>query len=218
MPSKFMGFPSGSVVKSLPAQAGDTRGADSIPRSGRSPGGGNGNPLQYPCLGNPTDRGAWRAAVRGVARRVGRDLTAGHTHTPSDPRDGLCGVCLHTACREGLPQTSLSHSLELIASPACLWTVVLGTPPPLVRWSHLLTRAGVAGQTAQHCWLLIRDGPVLTDPPLLALPGEVLTRRHTVAMAEFYRDLLAKSLYGRLFSFLVNAANCCLHGDEEPGR
>ena len=52
-----MGFPSGSVVKSLPAQAGNTRGADSIPRSGRSPGGGNGNPLQYPCLGNPMDRG-----------------------------------------------------------------------------------------------------------------------------------------------------------------
>ena len=71
---------------------------------------------------------AWWAAVRGVARTVGRDLMAGHTHTPSDPRDGLCGVRLQA---EGLPQTSLSHSLELIASPACLWTVVLRTPPPL---------------------------------------------------------------------------------------
>ncbi|KAJ1077318.1 hypothetical protein K5549_013198 [Capra hircus] len=48
--------------------------------------------------------------------------------------------------------------------------------------------------------------------------GEVITRRHTVAMAEFHRDLLAKSLYSRLFSFLVNAVNCCLRGDEEPGR
>ncbi|XFG05711.1 hypothetical protein AB1E19_009335 [Capra hircus] len=47
--------------------------------------------------------------------------------------------------------------------------------------------------------------------------GEVITRRHTVAMAEFHRDLLAKSLYSRLFSFLVNAVNCCLRGDEEPG-
>ena len=45
-----LGFPGGSRVKNLPANAGDT---DSIPRSGRSPGGGHGNPLQYPCLENP---------------------------------------------------------------------------------------------------------------------------------------------------------------------
>ncbi|CAI9161683.1 unnamed protein product [Rangifer tarandus platyrhynchus] len=44
-----------------------------IPGSGRSPGGGNGNPLQYSCLGNSMDRGAWRATVHGVAR-VGHDL------------------------------------------------------------------------------------------------------------------------------------------------
>ena len=43
------------------------------PGSGRSPGGGNGNPLQYSCLGNSMDRGAWRATVHGVAR-VGHDL------------------------------------------------------------------------------------------------------------------------------------------------
>ena len=45
----------------------------SIPGSGRSPGEGNGNPLQYSCLGNPMDRGAWRATVCGVAR-VRNDL------------------------------------------------------------------------------------------------------------------------------------------------
>ena len=45
------------VVKNLPANARDTRDMSSIPGSGRSPGEGNGNPLQYSCMGNPTDRG-----------------------------------------------------------------------------------------------------------------------------------------------------------------
>ena len=58
-------FPGGSVVKHLPPNAGD---AGSIPGSGRSPGKGNGNPLQYSCLENPMDRGAWGAIVRGVAK------------------------------------------------------------------------------------------------------------------------------------------------------
>ena len=53
------------MVKNLPANAGDIRGAGSIPGLGRSPEGGNGNPLQY-CLENPMDRGAWWATVDGV--------------------------------------------------------------------------------------------------------------------------------------------------------
>ena len=56
------------VVKDLPANAGDVRDADSIPGSGRSPGGGHGNPLQYSCLENPMDRGAWWAVIHGVAK------------------------------------------------------------------------------------------------------------------------------------------------------
>ena len=51
------------VVKNLPANAGDTNDADLIPRSGRSPRGGRGNPLQISCLENPMDRGAWWAIV-----------------------------------------------------------------------------------------------------------------------------------------------------------
>ena len=51
----------GTVVKNLPANAGDTRDAGSISRSESSPGGENGNPFQYSCLENPMDRGAWRA-------------------------------------------------------------------------------------------------------------------------------------------------------------
>ena len=59
------GFPAGSVVKNLLANAGDT---GSIPGSGRSPGEGNVNCLQYCCLENPVDRGAWWATVHGVAK------------------------------------------------------------------------------------------------------------------------------------------------------
>ena len=56
--------PGGSVVKDTPAKAGEL---SLIPRLGRSPGEGNGNALQYSCLGNPTDRGAWWAIAHGVA-------------------------------------------------------------------------------------------------------------------------------------------------------
>ena len=61
------GFPGGSVVKNLPANAEDV---GSVPGSGRSPGEGNGNPLKYSCLGNPMDRGAWWATVHGVAKEL----------------------------------------------------------------------------------------------------------------------------------------------------
>ena len=54
------------VVKNPPAKAGDSRDVGSIPGSRRSLGGGHGNPLQYPCLDNPMDRGAWRAKAYQV--------------------------------------------------------------------------------------------------------------------------------------------------------
>ena len=56
------------MVKNLPANAGDERDLGSVPGLGRSPGGGHGNPLQYSCLENPMDRGAWQATVDGVAK------------------------------------------------------------------------------------------------------------------------------------------------------
>ena len=62
---KYMGFPGGAAVKNLTANAGDP---SSIPESGRSPGRGNSYPLQYSCLDNPMDRGAWRARVHGVTK------------------------------------------------------------------------------------------------------------------------------------------------------
>ena len=65
------------LAKNLPANAGD---AGSIPGLGRPPGEGNGNPLQYSCLENSMDRGAWQARVHRV-ERVRHDLSCMHTHT-----------------------------------------------------------------------------------------------------------------------------------------
>ena len=62
------GFPGGTVLKNLPANAGDARDVGLIPGSGRSPGEGNGNSLQYSCLENSTDKGVWQATVHGVTK------------------------------------------------------------------------------------------------------------------------------------------------------
>ena len=59
----YLGFPGGSVCKESACNAGDL---GSIPELGRSPGEGNGNPLQYSCLENPMDRGTWQATVANV--------------------------------------------------------------------------------------------------------------------------------------------------------
>ena len=67
----YLGFPGDSEVKNLPVNAGDS---GSIPGLGRSPGKGNGNPLQYSCWENCMDRGAWWAIVRGGLRNAEHDL------------------------------------------------------------------------------------------------------------------------------------------------
>ena len=75
-----MGFPGGSKVKASACDAGDP---GSISGSGRSLGEGNGSPLQYSCLENPMDRGAWRATIHRVAKSQTRlsNFTYTHTHT-----------------------------------------------------------------------------------------------------------------------------------------
>ena len=65
------------MVKNLSANAGDTRDLGSIPGSGRCPGGGNGNALQYSCPGNPKDRGAWWATVHEATKSQTRLNTSG---------------------------------------------------------------------------------------------------------------------------------------------
>ena len=96
------------VVKNLPANTGDT---GSIPRGGRSPGEGHGNPLYYSCLENSVDRVAWRATVHGVARES--DMTE----------------CLSTAqhweacpdCWSLLNSAPWHHFLQLYVNPADTW-------------------------------------------------------------------------------------------------
>ena len=73
----MLGFPGGSVVKNLPANAGDSREVGSILGSERFPREENGNPLQYPCLENSMDGGTWWARVH----RVTESDTTEHTHT-----------------------------------------------------------------------------------------------------------------------------------------
>ena len=81
------------VVKNLPANSGDVRDTGSISASERSAGGGNGNPLQYSCPENPTDRGAWRATVHRIAQSRTR-LKRLSTHTSST-------TCAMRACSRG---------------------------------------------------------------------------------------------------------------------
>ena len=87
------GFPGGTVVKSPLTKTGNGRDIGSIPGLGRCPGIGNGNPLQYYCLENSMDRGAWQATVHGVAKS--RTLLNEYIHTwnrPEETYHGLSGL------------------------------------------------------------------------------------------------------------------------------
>ena len=107
----------GAVVKNLPADAGDTRDMGSMPGLGRSPGEGNNNPLQYSCLENPMNRGAWRATVHGVAKS--RTWLSEHTahkssirhiwgHKETQPSDLACTQAQDILITYGIPSTVLN--------------------------------------------------------------------------------------------------------------
>ena len=87
-----MGFPSGSVVKNLTANAENKGDLSLIPGLGRSPGGGNINTVQYSCLENPMDRGTWWATIQGVAMIQIWLNTHTHTEIAMYPKDWLWTV------------------------------------------------------------------------------------------------------------------------------
>ena len=101
-PELYRSFPGGTVIKNLPANAGDIEDASLIPGLGRSPGGGHGNPLQCSCLENPMDRGAWWATVHGVSpwgtvHGVRHNWAAEHIHRVTWRKWGTVGVKMTAA-------------------------------------------------------------------------------------------------------------------------
>ena len=95
-----LGFPGGNVILNPFANAVDTGDTCSIPGSGRSPGGGNDNPLQYSCLGNPTNRGAWQAIVHGVTKRSILLSDWARTHTDTHTHRGVFCFFLLSASQD----------------------------------------------------------------------------------------------------------------------
>ena len=122
------GFPGGAVVKNLPENA---RDAGSIPRSGRCPGEGNGNPLQYSCLKSLMYRGAWQATVHGVTDSQTRFSMPACTHTTDVEKEAWRGevTCSQqAACWTG-PETIC---LFLPPQPSACWV----NPSQACWWAH----------------------------------------------------------------------------------
>ena len=97
-----LGFPGGLAVKNQPTNAGDTGDTGLIPGSGRSPGEGSDNPLQYSCLGNPMNRGAWPATVHRITKQWDR------TKQPNNNKSSISGVS---------PKHALSLQMVLMKTP-----------------------------------------------------------------------------------------------------
>ena len=100
------------MVKNPPANAGDIRDVGSIPGLGRPPGGGHGNPLQYSCLENSMDRGAWRTMVHRVVYNWS-DLVHTHTHTHTD-------IVIRLSCDHGLFFFLIYFNWRLITLQYCI--------------------------------------------------------------------------------------------------
>ena len=142
------------VVKNLPANAGDLRDMGSVPGSGRSPGGENGNLLQYSCLGNPMDRGAWWATVHGIAKSWTR-LKQLSTHT--EPIGNVFHIL--PGSREIWSETSVCCGWCEPSGLVGLWLVVQ-TPGP----STLATQFKREGPEAKDLKFSKSSRPLLSEP------------------------------------------------------
>ena len=98
-------------VKNPPASAGDVRDMGSSPKAGRSSGGGHGNPLQYSCLVNPMDRGAWWATVHGVTES---DITETTQHGSSQGQEKVKLTIHHHTVKNHTSRTKATVSVDFI--------------------------------------------------------------------------------------------------------
>ena len=108
------------VVRSLPAKVGDIRDVGLIPGSGRSLGEGNGYPIQYSCLGNPMDRGAWGATVHRVAKsQTWLKILSVHTRALNIVPGATCRtvMLIHAECSSLYSPTPNSWSIPLSPAP-----------------------------------------------------------------------------------------------------
>ena len=132
------------AVENPPASSGDVTDLDSIPRSGRPPGGGHGNPHQYSCLKNPMDRGACQTTVHGV--------------TKSQTRLKHSSICSLFHLKS---KSSVYFTLRLIS--ICPGHIPNAREPPTTQWPYLLdrkvpearvtgSRQGPLSQELQSCW------------------------------------------------------------------
>ena len=121
-PFLYLHFPGGSDSKESSCNAGDP---GSIPGLGRAPGEGNGNPLQYSCLENPMDRGAWRATVHGVTKSQTR-LTE-HTSEKEGPTSDVGDPELTKNTRNdyAYPEFTIAETKTRLSSVLHVYTTIL---------------------------------------------------------------------------------------------
>ena len=147
------------VIKNPPANAGDLRDVSSIPGSGRSPGEGNGNPLQDSCLENPMDRGAWQATVHRVAKsRVQLKWVSTHTQRlkgHSQPHSGSKWL------NQDLSTTETANGLDILCGSCSKWVKY-----PFYPWPNSPSLSGIlyslngVGNSQKKAYNIIgRKGP-----------------------------------------------------------